>query len=148
MKVTTSLNRYNRSRGIKMKDYKNFARYVTKTYSLGDIARALSITELDQAYCTSIYDLIEVLEITGPEVFLAFNMSREMSLLDYYGENGGWIYTLDAYRAFSKEDPIDAIVETIKTLDDEGYRNSIGDNEILEWYREYKEKKKQCNNCR
>lgn len=122
-----------------MKDYKNFAKYVTKTHSLDAIVCALSITELDQEYYTSIYDLIEVLELTGQEVFLAFNMSREMSLLDYYGENGGWIYTLDAYRAFSKEDPIDAIVDTIKILDNEGYRNSRGDNEILEWYREYKE---------
>lgn len=118
-----------------MKYYKNFAKYVTKTHSLGDIARALSIAELDQAYYTSIYDLIEELELTGQEVFLAFNMSREMSLLDYYGENVGWIYTLDAYRAFIKEDPIDAIVDTIKILDNEGYH----DNEILEWYREYKE---------
>lgn len=122
-----------------MKDYKNFAKYVTKTHSLGDIASALSTAELDQAYYTSISELIEVLELTGLEVFLAFNMSRDMSLLDYYGENDGWIYTLDAYRAFTKVDPIDAIADTIERLDDEVYH----DNEILEWYREYKEKENQ-----
>lgn len=115
-----------------MKSYKSFAQYAVNKYSLDEIANAVSAVS-DEYYFTSIHDMVETLGMTGHDVFLAFNMSREMSLLDYYGKNYA-LYTLDAYNAFEKIDPVDVVEEMIFAATD---KEKHHDSELYAWYLEY-----------
>lgn len=121
-----------------MTKYKSFAQYIAKTKQLNAIAFALSYVDDDQQYFASIHALIDATGMTGQDVFLAFNMSREMGLLDYYGENFA-IYTLDAYNAFEKIDPVDAVEEAIEYVINTDFK----DSELYAWWLEYCEQENQ-----
>lgn len=122
-----------------MKTYKDFAEYAVKKYSLEEIASAVSGFDSDRQYYTSIHDMVEMLEMSGHEVFLAFNMSREVTLFDYYGKNPN-LYTLDAYQAFEKVDPADVVEEAIYYI---AGNENWHDLELFAWYAEYCEKENQ-----